>query len=112
MAFNPWFIALRAIPWATILAGAPTIVRAADALLSGGKGGASASQLRSLTDRLAALEQHDRADAELLKQIADQVQVLATATAVLAARLRWVLILAIVSFSFAVLALVTAMVRR
>ena len=108
----PWLIALRAIPWGAILSKAPAIARAADTLLSGTDSRTQTHEMRSLTDRVAALEQHDRADAELLKQITDQVGGLTTAAEVIAARVRWLLVLGIASFILAIIALGIALVRR
>lgn len=107
---NPWLFALRAIPWAALLTKAPEIAKAADALLSGTRSRkateAAVDQVRSLTDRIEALENHDRANAELLKQITDQVGALTTATKVLAARQRWLLAIGIISLGLAILAVV------
>lgn len=112
----PWSVALKAIPWGSILAKAPAIAKAAETLLSGAtarKGDrASANALQGLMDRMAALEKHDQADAELLKQVTDQVQALTTASEVLAARLRWLLALGIVASAVAALALVVAIASR
>ena len=107
---GPWLFALRAIPWAALLTKAPEIAKAADALLAGTRSHkgttAAVDQLRGLTDRIETLENHDRADAELLKQITDQVVVLTTATEVLAARQRWLLAIGIFSLGLAILAVV------
>jgi hypothetical protein len=107
---NPWLFALRAIPWAALLTKAPEIAKAAEALLSGTRSRktttAAVDQVRNLTDRIEALENHDRANAELLKQITDQVGALTTATEVLAARQRWLLAIAIISLALAILAVV------
>ena len=94
---NPWLLALRVIPWATLLRNGPAIAKAADALLSSTKTqkqhlAATADQFRSLNDRIAALELHDREDAELVKQMSDQVQALTTVSEVLAVRVRWLAI--------------------
>lgn len=110
---NPWLRALRAIPWAVLLSKAPEIARAADTVLSGTRSqkatsAAAVDQLRSLTDRIEALENHDRAHAELLKQITDQVSALTTATEVLAARQKWLLAIGILSLGLAILAVVLA----
>jgi hypothetical protein len=107
---NPWLFALRAIPWAALLTKAPDIAKAAEALLSGTRShkapAAAVDQLRSLTDRIEALERHDRANAELIKQITDQIGALTTATEVLAARQRWLLAIGIASLALAILAAV------
>jgi hypothetical protein len=111
----PWSVALKAIPWGAILAKAPAIAKAAQTLLYGAEARKSklpsANELQSLTDRITALEKHDLADAELLKQVTDQVEALTTVTEVLAARLRWLLTLAIISSALAVLAVWVAMSR-
>ena len=108
----PW-VALKAIPWGVLLAKAPAIAKAAQTLLHGAEARTSklpsAKELQSLTDRITALEKHDLADAELLKQVTDQVEALTTATEVLAARLRWLLALAIISSALALLAVWSAM---
>jgi hypothetical protein len=109
----PWLFALRAIPWANLLANAPAIADAADALLSGTKtrkagAAATADEMRGLSERLTALEGHDRADAELLKRISDQVAALTRATEVLAARQRWLLAIAVIALVLGMWAVVVA----
>jgi hypothetical protein len=110
---GPWLYALRAIPWAALLAKAPEIARAADALLSGTRSRnvttGTVDQLRNLTDRIEAVENHDRADAELLKQVTDQIGALTIATEVLAARQRWLLAIGALGLVLAILALVLAL---
>jgi len=112
----PWSLALKAIPWATILAKAPAAARAAEALLSGARARkaplAASEEFQNLASRIEALEKHDQADAELLTQIADQIDTLTTATEVLAARQRWLLAIGIVSAVLAVVALVLAIGNR
>ena len=109
----PWSVALKAIPWAAMLAKAPAIATAAEALLYGAEARkskvTSANELQSLTDRLTALEKHDLADAKLLKQVTDQVEALTTAAEVLAARLRWQLLVVIISSVLAGFAVWVAM---
>jgi hypothetical protein len=113
---KPWLYALRAIPWATLLAQAPAIAKAADALLSGTRSRKTSApgvdQLRSLVDRVEALENHDRADAELIKQITEQVGALTTATKVLAARQRWLVLIGLVSLGLSLLALGLVLASR
>ena len=96
----PWLLALKAIPWDTILANAPAIVRSANALLSETKvrppAAASRNDIQPLADRVAALEQRDRETAELLTRVTTQVAALTTAVEVLEARARWLLVVAIV----------------
>ena len=97
----PWLLALKAIPWDTILANAPAILRSTDALLSETKArppsAASRNDMQALADRVAVLEQRDRETAELLTRITTQVAALTTAVEVLEARARLLLVLAIAS---------------
>lgn len=94
----PWFVALRAIPWGTILATAPSILRSADALRSRAQArpdaAAPAGDLRTLGDRIAALEQRDRESAELIAQLTAQIAALTAAGEVLEARVRWLVVTA------------------
>ena len=105
---NPWFLALKAIPWDTILANAPAILRSTEALLSQTKArppaAASRNDVQALVDRVAVLEQRDRETAELLTRISTQVAALTTASEVLEARTRWLLVLAIAASLMSVLA--------
>ena len=103
----PWLLALKAIPWDTILANAPAILRSTDALLSETKvrPAASRNDLQALADRVAALEQRDRETAELVTRISAQLAALTTAGEVLEARVRWLLVLAIAASVMSVLAL-------
>ncbi len=67
------------IPWLTIVKQAPVLLAAADALLSSSRrrtAGAS-NELPDLHHRLVAVEEHQRAQTELMKQLADQVNALA-----------------------------------
>ena len=79
----PWLLALKAIPWDTILANAPAILRSADALRSETKvrppAAASRNDIQALADRVAVLEQRDRETAELLTRVSAQVAALTTA---------------------------------
>ena len=104
----PWFLALKAIPWDTILANAPAILRSANALLSETKvrppAAASRNDIQPLADRVATLEQRDRETAELLTRVSTQVAALTTAVEVLEARARWLLVVAIAASVVSVLA--------
>ena len=95
----PWLLALKAIPWDTILANAPAILRSADALRSETKvrppAAASRNDIQALADRIAVLEQRDRETAELLTRVSAQVAALTTAGEVLEARARWLLVVAV-----------------
>jgi hypothetical protein len=112
----PWFLALKAIPWDTILANAPAILRSADALLSETKvrppAAASRNDMQALADRVALLEQRDRETAELLTRVSTQVAALTTAGEVLEARARWLLVVAIAASLMSVLACGIALFAR
>jgi hypothetical protein len=112
----PWLLALKAIPWDTILANAPTILRSADALLSETKvrppAAASRNDIQALADRVAVLEQRDRETAELLTRVSTQVAALTTAGEVLEARARWLLVVAIAASVMSALACGVALFAR
>jgi hypothetical protein len=111
----PWLFALKAIPWGTILANAPAIVRSTDALRSRARGRPDtrpAHDLQSLADRIAALEQRDGESAEVITQLTAQVEALTTAGEVLDARARWLLVIAIAALAVAVLAVIAMLVRQ
>ena len=94
------------IPWLTA-------IKAAEALLSGVTArravAASAQQLQSAADRIAALEKNDEATAQLLVQLAGQIQSLTQALELQAARLRRLTVIAVASAAAAVAALIVAL---
>ncbi len=111
----PWLLALKAIPWGTILANAPSILRSADELMS--KAGsrpdaASRDDVQTLADRIATLEQRDRETAELLTRVTTQIAALAAAGEVLEARVRLLVVVAVVTSALAVLACGIAVFAR
>jgi len=112
----PWLLALKAIPWDTIMANAPAILRSTEALLSETKvrppAAASRNDIQALADRVAVLEQRDRETAELLTRISTQVAALTTAGEVLEARARWLLVVAIAASVMSVLACGVALFAR
>src|SRR5687767_8637855 len=113
----PWFLALKAIPWDTILANAPAILRSTEALLSETKArrppaAASRNDIQALADRVAVLEQRDRETAELLTRVSAQVVALTTAGEVLEARARWLLVVAIAASVISLLACGVALFAR
>lgn len=110
----PWLLALKAIPWGTILANAPAIVRSTNALRSraGGRPDTVPTpDFQSLADRIAALEQRDRESAEVITQLTAQVDALTTAGEVLDARARWLLVIAIGALAVSALAVIALFVR-
>jgi hypothetical protein len=111
----PWLFALKAIPWDTILANAPSILRSADELVSKTKlrpDAASRSDVQALADRVALLEQRDTETAELLTRATAQVAALTTAVEVLEARARWLLVVAIAAAVISVVACGVALLAR
>ena len=112
----PWLLALKAIPWDAILANAPTILRSAETLVSDTKvrpaaSAAAQEALQVLTDRITALEQRDRDTAALLAQATAQVAALTTATEVLEARVRWLVVLGSAASVIALATVILALVR-
>jgi hypothetical protein len=89
---GPLFSVLTAIPWSAILKNAPAIVKAANEMLTGTKKKtptiSTADELSAIKFRLDALESHDRDDAELVKKLADQLEILTFSTRILAGRLK------------------------
>ena len=111
----PWLLALKAIPWDTILANAPAILRSADALVSKTNvrpDGGARIDVQALADRIAKLEQRDSETAELLTRLTAQVAALTTAGEVLEARARWLLVLAIVTSVISLIACGIALFAR
>ena len=111
----PWLFALKAIPWETILANAPSILRSADELVSKTMrrpDAASRSDVQALADRIALLEQRDRETAELLTRVTAQVGALTTAVEVIEARTRWLLVVAIAAAVMSVIACGVAVFAR
>jgi hypothetical protein len=109
-------LALRAIPWAAILVQAPALVRAADAVLFRVKDPPldvpRPDDMQRVLTRIEALERHTRANADLLNQVTSQVAALTTATEVLAARLRWLWAVGMLSAALAAIALAAALGSR
>lgn len=108
----PWLLALKAIPWGTILANAPSIMRSADALVSKTRARRDASSrddVQALVDRIAALEQSDRDTAELLTQVTAQIAALTTASEVHEARAQWLFAATIIASVVSVVACALAL---
>jgi hypothetical protein len=89
---GPLFSILTAIPWSSILKNAPALVKAANELLTGTKKKipevSTADELAAIKSRLDGLEMHDREDAELVKRLADQLEILTFSTRIVAGRLK------------------------
>lgn len=110
-----FLVALKAVPWGALLKNAPLILQTANALWNTVKGTKAqppaGTDSEALERRVASLEEHDRANAELIRQMAEQVEALTVAAQVLAARMRIMLMavgaLALVSIALALIALWT-----
>jgi hypothetical protein len=104
-----WLTVLKALPWKTIISQAPTVVDAANRLLSQTRrrqaNSGNPNPHDALVERIEALEEHDRADAAVMKQLAEEVAALARAAQVMAIRMRMVLVLSVVAILISVVAL-------
>jgi hypothetical protein len=110
----PWLLALKAIPWDTILANAPSILRSADTLVAkttARPAAASRVDVQALADRIALLEQRDSETAELLTRVTTQVAALTTASEVLEARTRWLLVTTLAALVMSALAVIVVLAR-
>jgi hypothetical protein len=67
------------ISWTVILKHAPTILAAADALLARVKANDAGDRTRSVDARLAELEDESRASAQLMRNMAEQINALTLA---------------------------------
>jgi len=110
----PWLAAaVKSIPWSTLVRRAPDIIDAAAGLLASRKAGEAAkhaaarteSQLGELQERLASLESHDQQIAEVVNQIAQQTQDLTNGIGILAAKLRLLSLLVVVTTVLAIVAI-------
>jgi hypothetical protein len=108
----PWLAALRLIPWGTIISHAPAIKRSADAILTGARETSrmQGAELHALAARLDMLDARSQAEADLARQIADQLEGLTVACEVLAARVRWLVIGIATAIALSITALVVAIV--
>jgi hypothetical protein len=109
----PWRLALKAIPWAAVLANAPALAESARRLLSetrAGRGSATSADVTALAERIAALEQRDRETVELISQLTAQNAALTTVSEVLEARVRALMIVATLAAFVAVASLIAVLV--
>jgi hypothetical protein len=91
-------LAVQAIPWDTLLKQTPAIINATKSLMaktevrrkpSKAPAGDIAGQLEDLKQRLSALEGHDQSHAEVVKQMASQLEGLTRSLEVVSARI-WI----------------------
>ena len=97
------------IPWATILKHAPAILAAADALRARSRA-SSTDKGPGIEARLASLEQESRESAQLLQDIAQQIQALAVGQEIAVRRARIALAVAIAAGAVAICACILAFV--
>ena len=102
--------------WTTILKQAPVLIAAADALLARSRAApaaaAPADDAPVLRRRIAALEQQQQAQADLVKQLAEQVAALTIAAQAGAARARQATLVGSAGLGLALVAAVLALVLR
>ena len=118
----PWLgLAVQAIPWDTLLKQAPAVLDGAIKLIrktdtrtrrkqSKAPTGEIAIQRRDVKQRLEAIEEHEQSNAEVVKQMASQLEVLTRSFEVVSARI-WItllgaglsLIIAVVVFAITLL---------
>jgi hypothetical protein len=107
---------MAGIPWGTILKNAPTLLAAADALLAQTRRRAPAAtevtgDLQALRRRVAELDEQQRAAAELVKRLADEVNAMAMAAEASSTRLRHAYVMAIAGIILGVAGCLLALVR-
>ncbi len=98
-------MAVKTIPWSTLIRRAPEIIEASATLLARRKGDQTAEravaetevQIDTLRDRLDTLEIHDQENAKLVEQIAEQLQDLTNGVEVVAARVRLLLVVLVLA---------------
>ena len=94
---------------------APAVLAAADALLIGSRqrrqAANTAGEVEAVRQRLAGLEGHQQANAELSKQLAEHATAIAAATQATAEKARQAFILAVVGVTLALTALLLLWLR-
>jgi hypothetical protein len=99
------------ISWAAILKHTPTILAAADALLTRVRANDAGDRTRSVDERLAELEDESRASAQLTQNMAQQINALTLAHESAARTARRGLAFGIAALVLAVVGVVLAMIR-
>ena len=97
--------------WFAILRHAPAILSAAEAMFDRAKTRRADDQTRSIEARLDELADSSRASAELMQDVAKQLQALAMIHTAMASKLRTAIRLSIAAVVIAVAAVVVAFVR-
>jgi chromosome segregation ATPase len=110
----PWLaVAVKSIPWSTLVRRAPDIIDAAASLLASRKSDQDAehaaarteSQLGELEERLDNLESHDQETAKVVNQIAEQTRDLTNGISILAAKVRLLSVLLVLTAALAIVAI-------
>ncbi len=110
----PWLtVAVKTIPWSTLVRRAPDIIDAAASLLASRKAGQAAdraaaraeTQIGGLQERIDNLEAKDQETAKVVNQIAEQTQDLTNGISVLAAKVRLLSVLLVVTTVLAIIAI-------
>ena len=110
----PWLtVAVKTIPWSTLVRRAPDIIDAAGSLLASRKAGQAAddaavkteSQLGEFRERLENLETHDQETARVVNQIAEQTRDMTNGISNLAAKVRLLSVLLVVTVALAIIAI-------
>ena len=96
--------------WFEILKHAPALLSAADSLIRRAKTGRASDHSRSIELRMDELAESQRASAELLQDMAKQIEALASAHAELVRRLRTAIAISIAAAVVAVAAVVIAFI--
>ena len=111
MAWTWVSVAAKTIPWSTLIRRAPEIIEASATLLARRKADQAAeraaaeteSQIDTLRERLDTLETHDQENAKLVEQIAEQLQDLTNGVEVVAARVRVLLVVLVLTLVLGVI---------
>ena len=102
------------VPWSSVLSQLPLLVRAVDGLIDStvrtNAVRETASAVEGLHARLVAVEEQQRASADLLKQLAESVNAVAVTADATSRLLRRTLIVASVGAGVAVLALILVVI--
>ena len=109
----PWVFLAR-LPWTAILTETAVLLKRANDLRESRIQPAvtpAANDIEALRQRLAELEKQQRADAELIQQLATEIATIAAAAETTAARLQQAYLLAIVGIAFGMLATLLAWFR-
>jgi hypothetical protein len=110
----PWLaVAVKTIPWSTLVRRAPDIIDAAASLLASRKAGQAAdrvaaraeSQFGELEQRIESLEAHDQETAKVVNQIAEQTRDLTNGIGILAAKVRLLSLLLVLTTVLAIIAI-------